>query len=65
MADGDVVADNSRTIFTGNVDHGAILNIGPFANADAINVASDHAAEPNTGILTDHDITDHHGTGAR
>src|SRR5882672_3771361 len=45
------------------VDDGAVLNVAVGADDDRRDVAAQHAAEPDTGILADLDIADDDGAG--
>jgi hypothetical protein len=46
------------------MDHSTVLNIGASADADMIDVAAQHAAEPDGTVGADLNVTDDHGTGS-
>ncbi len=70
VADGDVVADVGRHAAAGlpvvalailvAVNHGAVLDIGARADADAVDVGADDAAVPDGALGADLDIADDH-----
>lgn len=41
-----------------------VLNIGPRADTDIVNVAADNGVEPNASLLAEHDIADDPGTAS-
>ena len=67
MADGDVVADEDRMaaggafVRVGDVDHGAVLDVGAAADADDVHVPAHRAHGPDRGVRADLDIADHGG----
>lgn len=44
-----------------DVDDAAILNAGARSDADALNIATQHAQRPDRTVLADFHIADHHG----
>ena len=61
VADGDVVAEDQRMRLAHHVQHRAILHIRPRADADEIDVAANHGAGPDAGLLADRDVADDDG----
>ncbi len=63
VADGDAGADEAGEI-VGEVEHGAVLDIGGIADLDTVDVAPEDGPVPDAGVLADGDIaTDVRGWG--
>src|SRR2546423_1555704 len=62
MADGDLVFEDGRMSVRTDVNDGHVLNVGPRADADEIDVSTYDGAEPYARIFADLDIADDHGT---
>ncbi len=58
MADGYVRTDIGSELTAGDMDNGSVLNIGPLADADFMNVAANHHPIPQAGACPDHHIAD-------
>ncbi len=56
MADGDIIAKNQRILIAHDVQHRAILNVGPRADANVVHVAANHRARPDARILANHHV---------
>ena len=59
MTNDDILTDQGGTVLGRSVNDRAILNVGSRADADIINVAADHAAEPETRLPRHLDVTNH------
>ena len=60
MADGDIVAKQCGEII-GEMDDGVVLDVGMVADNDAVDVATDDRVVPNTGIVSESDVTQNGG----
>ena len=57
VADGDVVADVAAVI-CGEVEDGAVLDIGAAADGDGVDVAAEDGVVPDAGVFSDGDIAE-------
>ncbi len=63
MADGDFITEDRGKAITRDVQHAAILDIGPRANANHVDVGTEHAAVPDARILSEFDVADQRRSG--
>ena len=56
MADGDVAAQNAGEII-GEVKDGVVLDVGIFANDDAVDITAENCIVPNAGMSAESHIT--------
>ena len=69
MADGYIFANNDGITVRiawarpGFMNNRAILDITAVANADFVNISSNHYQWPNRYILSQHNIANHYGGG--
>src|SRR5258705_10117983 len=63
VADGDIVADDGLGFLVSGVDDDTILDVDLIADADAVDIAAYDGIEPDAGLVTDLDISDHGGIG--
>src|SRR4249919_1603851 len=70
VADGDIVADHGRETaelgmrtIVADVHHAAVLDVGARADADEVDVATDHGAGPDRDVVAEHHVPDHGGRG--
>jgi hypothetical protein len=62
VADGDAMADQAGDARVG-VNHGEVLKVRPFANADPLGIAPDHRVIPDAGVHSDLDVSQNNGAG--
>ncbi|MFD0390594.1 hypothetical protein ACFQ4K_26690 [Tistrella bauzanensis] len=62
MADGDIIADERGEARPVDMHDRAVLKVDAPTDPDAVDIAAQHAAIPDTALGTDFDIPDHHGT---
>ena len=60
VTDGDVASEDARKII-GEMQDGVVLNVGVFADDDAVDVAAEDGVIPNTGMRAEGDITEDDG----
>jgi hypothetical protein len=60
MSNGYFVFKNCRVGLRADMNDGQVLNVCPGADADVIDIASNHGAEPHARIFTDLDIADYY-----
>ncbi len=53
-----IIPDGTRCLSCGNMHHGVVLNIGSFADADAVDVTANDRVKPDAGIFPDDGIAD-------
>jgi len=58
MPDRDIIADQGGMLFMGNMDHSAILDIGPLADPDPVHITTDDYIEPEARFRADRNIAD-------
>ena len=58
MAHGHFVLKNRRAYSVAHMNDGIVLNVGAFANADEVNIATNDRIEPDRGFFTDVHIAD-------
>ena len=58
MAYGDAVVDHGGAAAVIDMDDRQILNVGALADSDAVDIATDHRAEPDARVSTDDDVTE-------
>ena len=63
VSDRNFVPKDRREPTLGDMKGGLILDVRAFADADSLNVASQHRREEDAGILADLDISDDGGSG--
>ena len=61
MADRDTIAEHQRIRVVGHVQNAEILDVGPIADTDVMDVPANDRVEPDAGLLADDDISDHQG----
>ncbi|MCC2640582.1 MAG: hypothetical protein K0S45_995 [Nitrospira sp.] len=61
VTDGHIVADKERMGIVRDMQHAEILNVGPVADTDQVDVAADHGVKPGAGVLAHDDIPDDDG----
>ena len=59
VPDGDIGTDIGSVRLPGDVDDGAVLDVGAFADADLVYVTTKDATEPDVGVRSDLDVADH------
>ena len=62
MTDGDVLGQYRR-VLRRHVEDAVVLDVGPGADADAVDVAPDHGVHPDAGVLAQLHVPDHLGGG--
>jgi hypothetical protein len=58
MAHGDVIAQYERMSIMGDVQQAKVLNIGPVANADMVDISADDSMKPDAGFGSDDHVSD-------
>ena len=61
MSDGDVVADERPLPPRRHMDDDAVLNVGPGADPDDIDVAPHNRSKPDAGVRADFHVADDDG----
>jgi len=59
MTDRDAVAEDRRPAVVADVDHRKVLDVRSSTDAHALDVAADHALEPDARLGADLDVADH------
>ena len=59
MAHRHVIAQQTRILIR-QMDHGIILDIGMVADDDPVDIAAHHGIVPDTGMITNRHVSDHH-----
>src|SRR4051812_12381032 len=59
MSDGDLVLEDRRVRFRGDVDHRHVLDVCPRSDADVIHISPHDRTEPHARIFAYLDVSDH------
>lgn len=62
VAHGDAISDQAGNARVG-VNHGEVLQVRPFADADALGIAPDDRVIPDAGVGSDLDVSQNNGAG--
>jgi len=63
VADGNLIADDGRSVGIHHMDAGVILDIAALADTDVIHITADSHIEPYTGFVAQNHVPDDVGTG--
>ena len=63
MSYAHIVTNAGWIFFVGTVDDGIVLDVDPVADADAIDIATDHGIEPDAAMVAHPHIANNGGIG--
>ena len=61
VADAHIVTDHQPALLVGAMQHRAVLDVHPVADAYAVHIATHHGIVPHATVITHDRVTDHHG----